>query len=147
MNVKLCRVSIPTAVLALFLALGLNSRAQTPAPATTTPATKPTKAQTQAADTAASGLLTQAYAALEVADHDYQGHRVKAMKHIEVAGKVLGLTLGGQGTGHEVQTTSDQQLHTAQTLLQQALVPGLKPRVQKQINLALTEITTALSIK
>ena len=148
MNVKLCRFSIATAVLISFLALGLNSRAQTPAPATTTPTTpKPTKAQVQAADTAASGLLTQAYAALEAADHDYQGHRVKAMKHIEVAGKVLGLTLGGQGTGHEVQTTSDQQLHTAQTLLQQALVPGLKPRVQKQINLALTEITTALSIK
>jgi hypothetical protein len=145
MKVKLCRVSIPTAVLILFLALGLNSRAQTPAP---TPApTKPTKAQTQAADTAAAGLLTQAYAALAVADHDYQGHRVKAMKHIEVAGKVLGITLGGQGTGHELQATSDQQLHTAQALLQQALVPGLKPRVQNQINKALAELTTALSIK
>jgi len=145
MNAKLCRVSICTAVLSLFLALGLNSRAQTPAPAPTTP--KPTKAETQAADTAAANLLTQAYTALEVADHDYQGHRVKAMGHIKAAGKVLGLTLGGQGTGHEVQTTSDQQLHTAQALLQQALVPGLKPRVQKQINLALTELTTALSIK
>jgi hypothetical protein len=145
MNAKLCRVSICTAVVVLFLAIGLNARAQTPVPAPTTP--KPTKAETQAADTAAAGLLTQAYAALSIADHDYQGHRVKAMKHIEVAGKVLGLTLGGNGTGHEVQTTSDQQLHTAQALLQQALVPGLKPRVQKQINLALTELTTALSIK
>jgi hypothetical protein len=128
----------------LFLAIGLNARAQSTTPAN--PAA-PTKPATAAADSAASGLLSQAYAALAVADHDYQGHRVRAMKHIEVAAKVLGVTLGGNGTGHEPQATSDQQLRTAQGLLQQALVPGLRPRVQKQINLALTELTTALTIK
>ena len=143
MKIKLCRVGICTAVLTLFLTIGLNSRAQSPAPAPV----KPTKAATATADSAAAGLLTQAYTALAAADHDYQGHRVKAMKHIELAGKVLGITLGGNGKGHEVQTTSDQQLHTAQGLLQQALVPGLKPRVQNQIEKALAELTTALSIK
>ena len=145
MNAKLCRVSICTAVVVLFLAIGLNARAQTPVPAPTTP--KPTKAETQAADTAAAGLLTQAYAALSIADHDYQGHRVKAMKHIEVAGKVLGLTLGGNGTGHEVQTTSDQQLHTAQVLLQQAVAAGLRPKPQEHVEKALAFLTTALAIK
>jgi lysophospholipase L1-like esterase len=144
MNVKLARFTIGTAVLILFLAIGLSARAQSITPAT--PAA-PKKAATAAADSAASGLLSQAYAALAVADHDYQGHRVKAMKHIEVAAKVLGVTLGGNGTGHEAQATSDQQLRTAQTLLQQALVPGPRPRVQKQINLALIELSTALSIK
>ncbi len=144
MKVKLCRFIIPTVVLILFLAIGVNSRAQS-----TTPV-KPASTNTNlspAANSAAANLLSQAYAALSVADHDYQGHRVKAMKHIEVAAKVLGVTLAGNGTGHEPQATSDQQLHTAQSLLQQALVPGLRPRVQKQINLALTEISTALSIK
>jgi len=92
-------------------------------------------------------LLSQAYATLAVADHDYQGHRVRAMKHIEVAAKVLGVTLQGKGSGHEPQAASDQQLRTAQSLLQQALVPGLKPRVQNQINLELSELGTALSIK
>ena len=144
MNVKLARFTIGTAVLILFLTIGLNSRAQSTTPAT--PAA-PKKAATAAADSAASGLLSQAYAALSVADHDYQGHRVKAMKHIEVAAKVLGVTLGGNGTGHEPQATSDQQLRTAQGLLQQALAGGPRPRVQKQINLALTELSTALSIK
>ena len=146
MNVKLCRFTIPAAVVILFLAIGLNSRGQSTAPAPANPAAS-TKASTAAGDSAASGLLSQAYAALTVADHDYQGHRVKAMKHIEIAAKVLGVTLGGNGTGHEAQATSDQQLHTAQTLLQQALAAGPRPRVQKQINLALTELSTALSIK
>jgi hypothetical protein len=145
MNVKFSRFTIRTAVVTLFLAIGLNSRAQTLAPAR--PAGSMRSTNSTAAATAAGGLLSQAYAALSVADHDYQGHRVKAMKHIEVAAKVLGITLQGNGTGHEPQATSDQQLRTAQTLLQQALVPGLKPRVQKQVNLALTELSTALSIK
>ena len=145
MNGKPSRLVIHVAVVALFLAIGLSTRAQSPAPANPPGSTKSTTSA--AASTAAGNLLSQAYAALSVADHDYQGHRGKAMKHIEVAAKVLGITLQGNGTGHEPQTTSDQQLRTAQSLLQQALVPGLKPRVQKQINLALTELSTALTIK
>ena len=146
MNVKLCRFAVPTAVLILFLAIGLNSRAQSTAPAPAKPAAS-TNPSTSTNSAASASLLSQAYAALAVANHDYQGHRVKAMKHIEVAAKVLGITLGGNGTGHEPQATSDQQLRTAQSLLQQALAAGPRPRVQKQINLALTELSTALSIK
>ena len=138
MHVKLYGYVIPTVVAGLVVLAGVSSYAQTATPATPSTSTN---------STVTAGLLTQAYNTLSVADHDYQGHRVKAMKHIEVAAKVLGVSLQGKGTGHEAQATSDQQLRTAQSLLQQALVPGLKPRVQKQINLALTEISTALSIK
>ena len=132
MNTKIIRISIITSVLALSLIGGVNSRAQSPAPAAATPA-----AITQ---------LTQAYAALSVADHDYKGHRVAAMKQIEVAAKEIGVTLGGNGKGHEVQVTSDQQLQTANTLLQQAM-PGLPPKAQKHVSKALEDLAAALAIK
>jgi hypothetical protein len=132
MNTKSIRISIITSVLALSLVGGVNSRAQSPAPAAPSPA-----AITQ---------LTQAYAALSVADHDYQGHRAKAMKQIEVAMKEMGITLGGNGKGHEVQVTSDQQLQTATALLQQAR-PGLPPKAQKHVDKALEDLAAALAIK
>src|ERR1039458_3194510 len=113
MNTKLCRLFVSTAVLTLFLSFNATVRAQSAAPSA--PSVTPA---------AATGLLDQAYAALSVADHDYKGHRVHAMHQIEAAAKVLGFTLGGKGHGHEKQVVSDEQLHTAQTLLQQAL-PGL----------------------
>jgi len=137
-NVKRWRLIVSTVTVGWLMLMGLNVRAQSAAPPT--PPTPP-------GSTATANLLSQAYATLAVADHDYQGHRVRAMKHIEVAAKVLGVTLQGKGSGHEPQAASDQQLRTAQSLLQQALVPGLKPRVQNQINLALSELGTALSIK
>ena len=50
-----------------------------------------------------AALLKAAYLTLSVADHDYKGHRVAAMKHIEAAAKVLGVKLQGDGKGHEKQ--------------------------------------------
>jgi len=41
---------------------------------------------------AAVASLRQSYATLAVADHDYKGHRVKAMKAIEAACKLLART-------------------------------------------------------
>jgi len=131
MNTKSIRINIITSVLALSLIGGVNSRAQS------APAVPPAVAVTQ---------LTQAYAALSAADHDYQGHRAKAMKQIEVAAKEMGVTLGGNGNGHEKQVTSDQQLQTANTLLQQAL-PGLPPKAQKHVSKALEDLAAALAIK
>jgi hypothetical protein len=130
MNTKSIRLSIITAVLALFLGGGLNSRAQSPPP---TP-------------TAAGGLLSQAYAVLSVADHDYKGHRVLAMKQIEAAAKEVGVSLAGNGKGHEQQVASDQQIQTATSLLQQAR-PGLPLKAQKHVDKALEQLSTALSIK
>src|SRR5580704_8115865 len=133
MKTKSIRISIITSLLALFLSGALNSRAQsTPAPAV--------------ASATAITQLTQAYAALSVADHDYKGHRAAAMKQIEIAAKELGVTLGGDGKGHEKQVTSDHQLQAATTLLQQAL-GGLPPKAQKHVSKALEDLTAALAIK
>ena len=67
-----------------------------------------------------TNLLTQAYAVLSVANHDYKGHRVAAMKQIAAAGTVVGITEMGNGKGHEQQVVSDQRLQIATSSLQQA---------------------------
>ena len=134
MNAKSLLFSIYTSVVALCLISGLNSRAQS-APATPS-----------AASATSINQLTQAYAALSVADHDYQGHRVRAMKQIEAAAKVAGITLTDNGKGHEQQVTSDQQLQTATSLLQQARA-GLPTKAQKHVDKALEQLAAALSIK
>jgi len=96
---------------------------------------------------AASGaLLTQAYSALASADHDYKGHRAAAMRHIEAAGKALGVNVRGDGKGHEAQGVSDNQLRTAQGLLEQAR-PGLSGRPLRHVNRAINDLTVALQIK
>ncbi len=91
-------------------------------------------------------VLRQAYVHLAVADHDYKGHRVRAMKQIEAAAKLLGIDLKGDGKGHEVQGVSDEHLRTAQGLLQQA-APGLTGKPLTHINNAIKQLTTALSIR
>ena len=132
MNIKLRRFSTSLVVLALFLSLSIKLSAQAPPPPAYPPATP--------------GLLSQAYAALSQADHDYKGHRVRAMKQIRAAAKELGFSLSGSGHGHEAQTMSDQQLRTAQNLLQQAST-GLPPGPQQHVQNALAQISIALSIK
>lgn len=91
-------------------------------------------------------LLLQAYATLEMADHDYKGHRVAAMKQIEAAGKLVGVNVRGDGKGHEKQGVSDAQLRTAENLLIQAK-PGLSGKALSHVNRALKQLSIALSIK
>jgi hypothetical protein len=91
-------------------------------------------------------LLDDAYATLAQADHDYKGHRVKAMKQIELAIQELGGKISGKGRGHESQGTSDAQLRAAQGLLQQA-AGGLSQKALKHVNAAVEQINIALSIK
>jgi hypothetical protein len=99
------------------------------------------------ADTAGSiTLLNDAYATLAQANHDYKGHRVRAMKQIEAALNVLGEKISGQGKGHEPQGTSDAQLRAAQVLLQQAGA-GLTGKALKHVNEGASQISTALSIR
>jgi hypothetical protein len=94
----------------------------------------------------AAALLVQAYTTLEQANHDYKGHRIAAMKQIEVAAKLLGVNVRGDGKGHEKQGISDAQLRTAQGLLQQAQ-PMLSGKPLKHVNKALQQLSIALSIK
>ena len=95
---------------------------------------------------APADLLSQAYTALARADHDYKGHRVSAMKHVQAAAKLLGVSIKGEGKGHEKQFVSDEQLRTAQKLLEQARA-GLTGKPLKHVNQALEQISTALAIK
>jgi hypothetical protein len=90
--------------------------------------------------------LDDAYATLAQADHDYKGHRVKAMKQIEAAVKELGGKISGKGKGHEPQGTSDAQLKAAQAMLQQT-TSGLTGKALKHVNAAITQITDALAVK
>jgi hypothetical protein len=95
-------------------------------------------------------LLKQAYATLAMADHDYKGHRVKAMKAIEAACKSFGLDVTGSGKGHEQQGISDAQLKQAQQDVQQAssIAAGLdQTKVVKHLEKAISEIGIALTIK
>lgn len=93
-----------------------------------------------------AALLVQAYTTLEHADHDYKGHRKAAMKQIGAAAKLLGVSVRGDGKGHEKQGVSDAQLRSAQGLLQQAQ-SGLSGKALKHVDKALQELSLALSIK
>ena len=116
-----------TLLATLLLAFGLvtRSQGQTASPVTT---------------------LDDAYATLAQANHDYKGHRVKAMKQIELAVQELGGKISGKGKGHEPQGTSDAQLRAAQSLLQQA-AGGLSAKPLKHVSAAIAQINTALTIK
>jgi hypothetical protein len=100
--------------------------------------------------------LTQAYSTLATADHDYKGHRAKAMQSIKRAARLMGQKLGGDGrvTGvakmKEQQALSDEQLKGVQSMLQKVRgsVGGHNSqRVVEHINSAIHELTVALSIK
>jgi hypothetical protein len=103
--------------------------------------------ETIANESAEAGMLRQAYELLSAADHDYQGHRVRAMKQIEVAAQHLGVMLRGDGKGHIAQATSDAQLRGAQALLVQAS-SGLKAgQGLAHVKLAIAQLNVALSIR
>jgi hypothetical protein len=93
-------------------------------------------------------MLHEAYNILARADHDYKGHRAKAMHEIEAADKLIGMNVKGEGKGRENQAASDAQLHHAQELLVQvsANLAGQK-KVHKHVEAAIKHLGIALSIK
>jgi hypothetical protein len=103
-------------------------------------------AQPSTSVTQATAPLQDAYYLLAHADHDYKGHRVKAMRQIEAAGKLLGVTLGGQSRIRENQGASDAQLRQAQTLLNQA-AGSLSGKPLKHVQNAVNQLSVALSIR
>lgn len=95
-------------------------------------------------------MLRRSYWILASADKDYDGHRVKAMKQIKEAARMLGLDLNaGDDRTRERQVWSDDRLRTADDLLSHVLnaaeVKG-QPRISKHVSNAISEINTALSI-
>jgi hypothetical protein len=94
--------------------------------------------------------LVHAWRLLKRADHDYDGHRVKAMEHLEVAGKELGLELKGDLEHKEAQWKSDAQLTEARKLLRTAakkLEKADRDRVADHVEQAIKELNIALKIK
>jgi hypothetical protein len=95
--------------------------------------------------------VTEAYKLLAQADHDYDGHRAKAMKHLSQAGRVLGVMLKGDGKNNQQQASSDVLLKQAQTQLQKMTANGVggnrHNRAMTHVQNALSELNTALSIK
>jgi hypothetical protein len=99
-----------------------------------------------AQSTASITLLDDAYATLAQGNHDYKGHRVRAMKQIDAALGEIGAKVSGKGRNHEPQGTSDAQMRAAESLLQEAR-PGLSGKALKHVENAIAQINDGLAIK
>jgi hypothetical protein len=94
--------------------------------------------------------LVHAFHLLKKADHDYDGHRLKAMEEVEAAGRDLGLDLGGDLPDRKRQWRSDDQLIEARRLLRDArdkLEAHDRDRVADRVEKAIKEINAALDVK
>jgi hypothetical protein len=150
MKTSLLPHAIRSAVFGLAVAVGISAQGATTAtqPNTTVP---PGKKKTAAAAAVVPNgnvivLLDQAYVLLSSADHDYKGHRMHAMHDIRAAARELGTTLRGEGKGGENQGSSDSQLRSAQSLLQQA-VTALTGKPRLHVAEAINQLSIALTIK
>jgi hypothetical protein len=142
---------LSTIVLISLLGSNTGLQASTPLHVASVPAISQNQFETVAfSDTAEAGMLRRSYWILASADKDYDGHRVKAMKQIKEAARMLGLDLNaGDDRTRERQVWSDDRLRTADDLLSHVLnaaeVKG-QPRISKHVSNAISEINTALSI-
>ena len=153
MNTKLPKTAAKAAVLVTVLACGVNLRAATPATPQTLSGSVAVQNQFQTvafSDSAEAGMLQNAYLILATGDHDYKGHRVRAMHKIEAAAKLLGMNLSGDAKNRQPQPLSDAKLREAQGLLQSVLAASdvkSQKRVTKHITEAIDQINIALSIR
>jgi len=153
MKTKYLKTAAKTAVFATILSCAVSLRAATPSmPQTLNGAgAGQNPFQTIAfSDSAEAGMLHRAYRILATGDHDYKGHRAKAMRQIEAAAKLLGLDLSGDLKDRQPQLLSDEKLHEASGLLANVLgsseVKG-QERISKHITEAINQINIALSIR
>ncbi len=149
--------SIKAAVLVTALSCGANLRA------VTTPAVQPvsgintSQSQFESVDDIVvfskrpeAKMLTHAYEILAKGDHDYSGHRVEAMHHLEKAGTFLGVNLAGDLKDHERQALSDDKMRQAQRLINHLIKAAIirdQPKVIDQLNAAASQIDLALATK
>ena len=94
-------------------------------------------------------VLKEAYDTLEKADHDYKGHRRRAMNHIEKACDLLGLPIKGDGKGRQPQPVSDTELREAQNKVEAVRhhIAGGQPAIATELDAAIKEIGIALTVK
>jgi hypothetical protein len=101
-------------------------------------------------DSAEAGMLHRAYRILATGDHDYKGHRARAMHQVEAAAKLLGLDLSGDLKDKQPQALSDDKLREASGLISNVLASAAvkdQKRVTKHLSEAVNQINIALSIK
>ncbi len=94
--------------------------------------------------------LRLAYEVLSAANHNYNGHRVGAMKEIRQAAKLLNVELQGNGHGHEDQSVSDARFQLAQRLLEQVrsrLAGDEQIPILDHVNKALHQLAQGLQIR
>jgi hypothetical protein len=153
MKTKYLKTSAKSAVLVTVLACGVSLRAATPSlpQPLSDSVTGPNPFQTVAmSNFSEAKALTRAYLILATGDHDYQGHRVKAMHQIEAAGKLLGMDLAGGAKDRQKQVLSDDKLRDARGLLEIVLNAAevkAQPRISKHISEAINQINVALSVR
>jgi hypothetical protein len=152
MNTKYLKTAAKAAVLVTTLSYGANLRAATPSTPQTLSGSVVVHNQYQPvafSNTAEAGMLRNAYVILATGDHDYKGHRVRAMHQIEAAGRLLGMDITGSAKDKQPQHLSDAKLREAQGLLQNVLGSAevkSQAHVSKHITEAINQINVALSI-
>jgi hypothetical protein len=153
MNTKYLSKSTKLVALAAILSYGVNLHAVTLTTAQALSVSVAGQNQFQPmafSDSAEAGMLRNAYIILATGDHDYKGHRVRAMHAVEAAGKLLNMDLSGDVKNRQPQVLSDDKLREASGLLSSVLgsseVKG-QARITKRINEAINQIDMALSLK
>ncbi|NBV24963.1 MAG: hypothetical protein EBS05_23965 [Proteobacteria bacterium] len=102
------------------------------------------------ADPSELGALRDAYNTLALADHDYMGHRHKAMHHLDQAAHLLGGDFSGDGKAGEPQKLSDAQLTAVKGSLEKlrgTIATQGRPKLLNQVDDAIKEIGIALTIR
>lgn len=100
-------------------------------------------------NSAEAGTLHRIYHLLATGDHDYKGHRVKAMHAVEAAAKLLKLDLSGDLKDKTPQVLSDDKLREAKGQLQGVIgAASVKDQkhVVRHLNEAIAQLNTALAI-
>jgi hypothetical protein len=94
--------------------------------------------------------LERIYEILTLANHDYQGHRGKAMRSIAKACETLGGHASGVSKGGETQAASDEQLQQSEKLLEQvrdSFAASDPKAVTADLNDSVKELSAALAVK
>lgn len=101
-------------------------------------------------DSKEANMMIDAYDILASSDHDYDGHRAKAMKQVESAAKSLGVKLHGDDHDRQKQVISDEKMASAADMLTKVLdnseVKG-QPKISKHISEAIHQINLGLAKK
>jgi predicted negative regulator of RcsB-dependent stress response len=94
--------------------------------------------------------LAHAYYLLKTADHDYKGHKAKAIHEIEQAGHEIGMKFEGHISDHERQLKSDEQISAASGLLRDArdkMEASDRDKAATHLQKAIEEVDAALKAR